>query len=515
MRCHDSTTHSTIFVHQIGDRRAEGKRASLLCKVRSVDSPCSIRDHGNNKGSGAVRQRPSRSADVQSVCRVLWMARSDRSRLKFSEFFFSDHTIMARFMMQYPLAYAGPIMAENGAGTWSLGMGNYDDNPIGVKLMVQIGTSRVNLNDPFWVGGGGELPTSLLPKRWYHIAAVRKGNTVTVYLNGTPLPQSVAVPATDLPSPSSVVRLGRRTNNVFTNNGTGGGDHPMREAQFYGLIDDVAVFKRALTHVEVATLANQPRLTGNETDLYAGWTFDTQTPSGLALPPKLARPTVSRTLTPGLQPAGIKPVSADRNNAQDALKLPSPFQQATLQLPFKAGQPWVVWHWGTSAYSTHSGTGAFSWDFSLPVNGHTTACGERLYAAAAGTILAAADKYDGRIEVKQAEGEYARYLHLLPDSIKTFWGAVATGQEIAKAGSQSDTKADILNKTYKNCHLHFGLKSGSETAGIYTGAVTFPAAFSNYEACDSMLGENCDLEGNWYPVSRGIPIEGQWIRRPQ
>jgi murein DD-endopeptidase MepM/ murein hydrolase activator NlpD len=265
----------------------------------------------------------------------------------------------------------------------------------------------------------------------------------------------------------------------------------------------------------------KPRLTGFEPDLYAGWTFDTKNPWDLAQP-KLARPVVFLNVATAhagapLQviPAGVKPVSTDRNGIQDALQLPAPFQQTKLQLPFKPGQAWLVARWSEEGTPTHSGAGAFAWDFKLPVNGGVASCGEPLYASAAGTVLKAIDTYNGRLEIQQAQDEYARYQHTYPMSVKVFGGPVTAGQEIAKVGSQDDAPSDIAAKTYKNCHLHFGLKSASETGptGIQ-GNVTFPAAFSNYEACDQMLGKNCAIPANWYKVVRGIPTAGQLIRRP-
>jgi hypothetical protein len=40
---------------------------------------------------------------------------------------------------------------------------------------------------------------------------------------------------------------------------------------FYGILDDVAIFDRALTDAEVQSIST---LTGNEPGLVAGWNFD-------------------------------------------------------------------------------------------------------------------------------------------------------------------------------------------------------------------------------------------------
>src|SRR5262249_12213832 len=53
-----------------------------------------------------------------------WRGYADTD-LNFSEFFSGDHTVMVRFMPQYPNAYPGPILAENGSGTYVIGQGEY------------------------------------------------------------------------------------------------------------------------------------------------------------------------------------------------------------------------------------------------------------------------------------------------------------------------------------------------------------------------------------------------------
>ena len=44
--------------------------------------------------------------------------------LAFSEFFDASHTLSLRFMPQYPNGYEGPMIAENGTGTFVLGQGS-------------------------------------------------------------------------------------------------------------------------------------------------------------------------------------------------------------------------------------------------------------------------------------------------------------------------------------------------------------------------------------------------------
>ena len=43
----------------------------------------------------------------------------------------------------------------------------------------------------------------------------------------------------------------------------------------FGLLDDVAVFSKALTQIEITNIINQKRINGNENALLIAWCFDT------------------------------------------------------------------------------------------------------------------------------------------------------------------------------------------------------------------------------------------------
>src|SRR4051812_29546369 len=45
--------------------------------------------------------------------------------LKFSEFFSRNHTIAARFMIQYPRSYQAPILSLNGEGDYTVAIAKY------------------------------------------------------------------------------------------------------------------------------------------------------------------------------------------------------------------------------------------------------------------------------------------------------------------------------------------------------------------------------------------------------
>src|SRR4030095_4783648 len=53
-----------------------------------------------------------------------WRGYADTS-LRVDEVFSKDHTVMARFLPQYPYAYAGPVFGESSKGNYVIGQGNF------------------------------------------------------------------------------------------------------------------------------------------------------------------------------------------------------------------------------------------------------------------------------------------------------------------------------------------------------------------------------------------------------
>ena len=189
-----------------------------------------------------------------------WRGYADTD-LQFSEFYGSDHTVSVRFMLQYPNAYTGPILSVDGSGSFFLAKAFNQS-----RLQVNLGGTLLTLDAPNPVQAGV----------WYHLALVRNNNSFTFYLNGNQVCQACTVPAGSAP-PSGTLRFARLANGGTDN------DH---ETQHYGFVDDVAIFKRALTAAEIMNLALSPRLTGAETDLFTGYTFDATTPDGGACRPR-------------------------------------------------------------------------------------------------------------------------------------------------------------------------------------------------------------------------------------
>jgi len=182
-----------------------------------------------------------------------WRGYADTD-LQFSEFYGGNHTLMARFMIQYPNAYTAPIISVNGTGSFFVAKA-FDQ----ARLQVNLGGTQQTL----------DLPNPVQSGVWYHLALVRTGDSFTFYLDGNPICPACAVLAGSRP-PSGTLRLARLADGATDNR---------RESQFYGFIDDVAVFNTALTAGQIKTIATAPRLTGAS---------PTSTPATPSIPPHRA-----------------------------------------------------------------------------------------------------------------------------------------------------------------------------------------------------------------------------------
>jgi hypothetical protein len=164
---------------------------------------------------------------------ITWQGYVDTD-VNFSEFFGSDHTVAVRFMLQYPSAYTGPMVSINGSRQYLIGQGDFLEVPTRQsKLVLKVGSAQV------------VAPVTLIAGTWHHLAIVRRGDDFTSYLDGgaigsTQLPAGDAVPA-------GTLRLGKDT---FDANLDAGG------RQFYGLLDDVTIFRTALDPSQLSQLAS-------------------------------------------------------------------------------------------------------------------------------------------------------------------------------------------------------------------------------------------------------------------
>ena len=200
--------------------------------------------------------------------------------LGFDEFFAADHTVMAWYMPQYPHGDTGPIVAENGSGTYAFGQDDYREGDGGngdagsPVFFVQVGNKKVRY-----------LLPEMIPGKWIHVAVVRKGDTVSLFVWGvkrTPVvvtnkSTNATSPAAEIEVsgasglPSGKLRFGRRTNGSSGDKATW---------QAYGLIDDIGVFTKALNGSEITSIIAAKRFKGSEGGLLAGYSFEKKPPGG-------------------------------------------------------------------------------------------------------------------------------------------------------------------------------------------------------------------------------------------
>jgi hypothetical protein len=421
--------------------------------------------------------------------------------LQFSEFFDQSHTLLMRFMPQFPNGYEGPCVAENGTGTFGVGQGQGEgDVPAGgvwqTFLYLAVGTQFV------------KYPAVLTAGTWYHLAVVANVTaplrTFTVFLDGVGVGPALQVTAAETNMPTGTLRFGKRTTSKTVNG---------HNAQYYGLLDDIAICSRALSAAEIQNIrSNVPHLTGNESDLLAGYTFDQQP----GLPLALTRPV-------SLHGAAARVnTSAGRDSANDAALLPLPAWHQPMDLPFAPGAVWKVTMGVNTSGFHHDGIAAFCWDFVVAdqaSDGGIESFGEYpngtggapLYASAPGTVITVRENQpDGTgspptngptpniLEIEQAAEEIVFYEHLRKNSVPVSVNdLVAAHQKIGLAGASGMGSCNNCN------HLHFAVTDKPDGT---PGFVTLPIAFRNYEVRDA--------PHTWRTVSRGMPQSGEVIRRP-
>lgn len=425
--------------------------------------------------------------------------------IAFGDWFDKDFTLTARFFPRYANSYAGPIIAENGGGSFTVGMGDVSGSS--ETLALQVGNQTI------------QTKVSLNMNQWHQLAVVRQGNNFVLYLNGQKV-TTLAWNGVGRPANNSTLRLGRRTDGrTFCNH----------NAQFFGLIDDVAIFSKALSDTdlqngEVATggkvgAHGQKRLSGGEPDLLRGVVFDFPAIGETkALPPKL-----QTAITYSQKGASIAFLSSDRDPAKDSKWLKAPTNQQKLLLPTPPGEVWaVIQGTGSPQGGSHRGYAAFCWDL-IRVNSNNqldqpSTKNAPMRAAGSGRIIFVRETTpDSKsnaggancVMIEHGQGEVAGYLHLRQGSYAGKRPDGQLPQDVPKAqqplvfatanlASVGDTGA-----APGAFHIHFAL-----TDQVDDGAhpiVTIPAAFHDYQVSD-------DKGKTWKSVSVGVPQVGQWIK---
>lgn len=390
---------------------------------------------------------------------LTWNGRVDTD-VAFSEFFDGDHTVAVRFMLQFVNVYAGPMVAVHGSGTYFLGNGDGGGgkNEIAVRI------------------GNRSLDVPIAPSfeaAWHHVAVVRSGATCTVYLDGV---SKGTLTLSNLQKPSGTIRLGRSDE---------------IHQQFYGFLDDVAVFTQALSARQVAGLAAARTLTGKEAGLHAGFVFGNG-PGG-TLPAVLKRPV---SYVPGAHPVTV---SSNRDNVKDRALLPLSLVNH-MRLPFAQGQiANVVQGFGNPGVS-HNGYAAFCYDFGFP---QENIDGYLFKASAPGSVAKVQEGGPNTsqgpsnfVTLQQGGGEFCDYLHLQQNSCVVNGGqGVGYGTDLAKVG-RSGTGGP---------HLHQAVTNLGEHTTDRDHFVTIPFPFCNYEYSNN-------LGVTWQHAIRGYLADGQWVR---
>lgn len=111
------------------------------------------------------------------------------------------------------------------------------------------GLHAVVADPPAWDGGDEVYGNTLLrPQYWHHIAATRKGDQLTLYLDGVMVGRE----------PTGSMPLNFR--DLFVGRLNGNSEHTRQQARgLVGHIDELAVFPRALTDAEISKLATIER----------------------------------------------------------------------------------------------------------------------------------------------------------------------------------------------------------------------------------------------------------------
>jgi hypothetical protein len=284
------------------------------------------------------------------------------------------------------------------------------------------------------------------------------------------------------------------------------GPRPDTTQQFYGFVDDVAVFDQALSDAAIAAHADPANaIDGSEQSLLSGWNFDAPLPTSSFAGNAYANPFVGG--------------STHVQNGFDANELDAPFlplaaETYGVKLPFASKQQWAVTQ-GYASGDSHSGTSAFAMDLARQ-DGPTI--GSEIYAPASGGIVREAvdnteeltcPKTNGtvtncnRLQLELPSGIALTYMHLKKGSITAaFGGALPAPGAVVPGGMKIAKVGDHPN----GAHLHIALDTtpiNLVNAGVPDSTV--PAVFKGYEILSS---------GIWQSKSSGLPVQFDVVRNP-
>ena len=447
--------------------------------------------------------------------------------LTFSEFWDGDFTLTVRFMEQFPFAYAGPLLSNEGKGDFIVGQGDYFweaghhpskgnwpwKSPEGRKAKVPMLS--------LWRGADqvvGKAPT-IHANEWHQLALVKQNGQLQMMLDGKAIGDGVAAGT----APDGTLRIGRP--------GTGHTMQDGRDGQFYGLVDDVALYKKALTASDLANGAGG-RLSARESGLAAGYTFDTPNANGRPFPiPLNRRATLLHKTWSRFVPVAESRKDADAD-AGGMLTFAVPGKHI---LPIPENEEWYVIQGYADGTGSHNGYAAFCVDLDL-AKGQPQTLGTPFTSASNGFLTAVresgvTDTPDipvNAIVVRQAPGFWAGYLHMKEKSFSQKFQAGKWAKENTKAGKLVIPAAeDIQGATAwvtagetlglvssvgagKGAyHLHFAISDHPDLSMFPNlkgkTFATIPAGFRDYEVKQP--------NGTWKKVALGYLQAGAVVRR--
>lgn len=443
---------------------------------------------------------------------LTWSGRVDLD-LQFDQFFNSNHTISAWFMPQFPDSYINSIVSVGPPGPPKPGV--LDQAPgftdFSFYLMGTGEYKRVTKPDktieesPRMFLKVGEKKRSydvdLKRDKWHHVAVVRSGNKFTMFFNGTALTPALTIDAKS--ATNSRLRLGQSM--------AWRQIQEKRPAQFYGLIDDVAVFTEALSASEIATLAKKnTKITGEEPGLLAAWLFSKTQETHKKLKRKFTL-AGSATKVEEAQP---------RSDHKDKQLQPMPSSKFHFKLPFKDNQLIFVGQGPHSLGGSHFGSRNFPYDFAPivisetgdPVESRVKIAGAPFVAVSDGKVVLFEDGHssgdiDGTntmfVSIDGLPGFFWKHLHWETGSATVKKNdKVKAGDVLANAG---DTGVDE-----KNFHLHTALvffpdgQQPPDTDETST-TVSVPVGFIDYQRLTRVKDEDGNEEDIWEPVELDIP----------
>jgi concanavalin A-like lectin/glucanase superfamily protein/peptidase M23-like protein len=458
------------------------------------------------------------------------------------------HSITFRFWMRYPNSNYNGIIGESGNGIYTVAKtasrsgGCIDQDP--TRISFSAGSSRGDYQRANINGG-------FAGSKWYNIAiAVDAMRRVKVFVDGASAVMrgggQQTLPATP-PWATGVLRFGQRNNT------------PSPHEQFYGLLDDVAVWDHPLTEAEVKALVATPKLKGGEKGLMAAWNFDVIAKT--APPAKiLNRPLVLHGGSSAVKQTLPAPVVASHVN-----------HVTQLSLPVKDGD-WFVAQGADSNCGSHRGYASFCIDIARVEdledgidktlnNAASITRGQQVVAAADGKVVfirdstpddpkdqavvnckpcsgspvlpaGARDNCDylvNEVILEHAPNEFTHYVHLKPGSVPADVKKKLVSGKLIQRGEKIGEVGRSGTGAHGN-HLHFafawapelpanvGANPGKDTA-ITTGSKcgympavpnflsieTRPFQFSNYW----VFSENA---GDFRKVGLGTPRFHEVIR---